>query len=166
MALRSMKPGDIAMRLSRQIDTTHVASSRETPAGLPLLAGALLVAAACLSAPSAADASPRNGHFDVQIITSVGHHPHGSRHGRAPDRHRYQSHYDRGDRRVERARRYASQATAQASTAWRQGCARSGPRWSTSWDDHYDWALGAHRILATSGASSIAATTTCGSVEY
>lgn len=137
--------------------STPVAAGMSSPARIPLLVGAALLAAALLVAPSWAEASTRDGHRDVVIVTSVNHPPYsnrhanrhanrhgyryGSRHGHSSDRHYYIQ--AEPPRQVERARRYASQATAQASTAWRLGCARSGPRWSTDWNDHYFWALDA-----------------------
>lgn len=64
------------------------------------------------------------------------------RHYRRYGQHRNDaSHY--GQRAVGRARWYANQATAQANTARRLGCHRSGPRWTTDWHDHYSWALDA-----------------------
>ncbi len=133
------------MTLSRHQASTPVSTGKTGPAGILALVGAALLAAALLGAPSVADASPHDSHRGGVIVTSVGHHRQGdyyrSGHGHSAHRH----YYARGEshRRVERARRYASQATAQASTAWRLGCASSSPRWSTDWDDHYFWALDA-----------------------
>lgn len=105
-----------------------------------LIMGALLFgSAAVIALPTAASASSRDGHREVVTVTTLS--PHSQRAGWVRG-HRYGG-YHHSRRRIERARRYASQATAQASLAWRRGCGRSGPRWSTSWDDHYFWALDA-----------------------
>lgn len=59
----------------------------------------------------------------------------------------YERHGDRGSRhspprsRDNLAAWYARRAVAQSRTAWRYGCARSHPRWSTSYQEHYRWAL-------------------------
>lgn len=132
------------MTLSKLHESSPVTASMPSRSRIPLLVGAALLAAAFVASPAVADATPRDGHRDVVIVTSSGHHRQGHRHrsryGRAPDRY----HHGRGESlQIERARRYAGQATAQASTAWRLGCARSGPRWSTDWNDHYYWALDA-----------------------
>jgi hypothetical protein len=104
-----------------------------------LIGAALFAAFVLLAMPGAAHASPRESSRSVVTVTTVSH-PHGYRSPRHRAYHHEPSH---DSRRVNRARRYASQATAQASSAWRMGCGRSGPRWSTSWDDHYFWALSA-----------------------
>ncbi len=36
---------------------------------------------------------------------------------------------------------YANEATRQTTAARRMGCGFSGPRWTTSWHAHHDWAL-------------------------
>ncbi|TVQ31808.1 MAG: hypothetical protein EA370_12685 [Wenzhouxiangella sp.] len=36
---------------------------------------------------------------------------------------------------------YADEATRQTRSAHRMGCGYSGPRWTTSWRAHHDWAL-------------------------
>jgi len=130
------------MTLQRHFETIRATACLCKVSLNPLLLCATLFAVTALFlSPSVASASPRDGHREAFVITPVDHPRHHYRHGRAYDRH-YQI---RGDsrRKIEHARRYASQATAQASAAWRLGCARSGPRWSTDWNDHYFWALNA-----------------------
>lgn len=59
----------------------------------------------------------------------------------------YERHGDRGSRHAQSRSRdhlaawYARTAVAQSRQAWRYGCARSHPRWSTSYREHYRWAL-------------------------
>jgi hypothetical protein len=107
-----------------------------------LLCSALLAGTATIATPALAAPDHRSGHRGVVVAGSS--HPSGDRHGRSHydrswDRHDH--HPGHGSRRVEQARRYASQATAQAHSAWRLGCDRSHPRWSRNWEDHYYWAL-------------------------
>ncbi len=62
----------------------------------------------------------------------------------------YQRHGERRSRhsaprgRDQLAAWYARTAVAQSRKAWRYGCASSHPRWSSSYQEHYRWALRQH----------------------
>ncbi len=56
-----------------------------------------------------------------------------ARHAPPPPRHQHPQ--------VRLATWYANEATRQTTAARRMGCGYSGPRWTTSWHAHHDWAL-------------------------
>lgn len=81
-------------------------------------------------------------HSRPSLIQRGQSHRHGAYHAQRP----YRSH--RHTVRNEQARRaewYASTALAQVTHARRIGCASRHPRWSTSYQDHYNWAYTSSR---------------------
>lgn len=77
---------------------------------------------------------------DAVVVNAAGpsHHRHG------PPVHRGHGHRQARPPQMNAQARladwYARTAVSQSHTAWRFGCANSHPRWSTSYQDHYDWA--------------------------
>lgn len=134
------------------------------------IAMTLPLAASLLFATAAEAATPRAellaGTAHTEVVLEV-RHDRGSRHGRghdyghdtgygrgdyrrghSDDRGHYDNrgHYDKGGRRDGReyrqARRYAAEAVDQAREARRLGLHPDHPRWSLSFDRHFNWALG------------------------
>jgi len=84
------------------------------------------------------------------VVSAAGlqHHRHGPPAHRGPSHHQSRTVLRRASRathaspKARKADWYARTAVSQSHTAWRFGCAHSHPRWSTSYQDHYQWAYG------------------------
>jgi hypothetical protein len=86
---------------------------------------ALLVSSTTWAAPP-----PPSGHFQLSF--------------QGPGRQHSPFPHQRGQNtRIYEARWYADTATNQTRAAARMGCGYSGPRWTTRWNEHYNWALNA-----------------------
>ena len=97
-----------------------------------------------LAAPMWAEANhPARFHSHERPLISVS----GTLYRQASPPFNYERHGDRDSRQSPLRSRdylavwYARTAVAQSRKAWRYGCARSHPRWSTSYREHHRWAL-------------------------
>ncbi|MFU8833074.1 MAG: hypothetical protein ACNA7J_13110 [Wenzhouxiangella sp.] len=114
------------------------------------------VIAASLLLAQPAEAQKRDTIVTISSFSVVGPPPHARRsqiHHGQPARHgayqaqrpyRSNRHAVR-DEQTRMAEWYASTTMAQVTHARRVGCAGSHPRWSTSYQDHYNWAYTSSR---------------------